>query len=199
MFTRAAIDRAGSACLRGVASALRWPFRPLRWLLQLACAPLRCQRGSAQIEFPLVGPPFLLLLAGTLELSAMFFTSSVIEGASKEVARQIRTGQINEAADPLAAFQANLCDALFGVIDCTRVVFHVQTFGDFTSVSMPLEVDEDGEIVNTTFAPGGSEAVTVVRASYRWEFMTPLIGNLIPAGPGGHLLTSTVAFQNEPF
>jgi hypothetical protein len=122
-----------------------------------------------------------------------------MEGATRETARQIRTGQIQESADPLNTFQTELCDALLNVIDCSQVSFNVQTFSSFGAVSMPIEVDEDGEIVNTGFNPGGSSAVTVVRSVYRWEFITPLIGNLIPAGLGGHLLVSTVAFQNEPY
>lgn len=157
------------------------------------------ERGSALIEFAFVAPPFLLLLVGILEVSVMFFTSTVIEGATKEAARQIRTGQIQESADPLVAFRDQLCDSLLGVIDCTKVKFDVQTFSSFSDVSMSLEIDEDGEIENTIFSPGGSSAVTVVRAIYRWEFMTPLIDKVMPASVGGHLLISTVAFQNEPY
>jgi len=62
-----------------------------------------------------------------------------------------------------------------------------------------IEIDEDGEIVNNGFTAGESGAVTVVRSLYRWNFMTPLISNLMPAGLGGHLIVSTVAFQNEPY
>jgi len=129
----------------------------------------------------------------------MVFASSVIEGATKEVSRQIRTGQIQGSADPLATFQAELCDALLNVINCADVRFHVQTFSSFGAVSMPIEVDDDGEIINTSFVPGGSSAVTVVRSMYRWDFVTPLISEVIPAGVGGHLIVSTVAFQNEPY
>ncbi len=160
---------------------------------------LRDERGSAVIEFALVGPPFILLLVGTLEIALMFFTSTVIEGATKEAARQIRTGQIQTEADPLVAFQAELCDALVNVIDCSDVIFNVQTFASFGEVSMPIELDEDGEIINTGFTPGGSSEITVVRAMYRWNFITPLISELIPAGLGGNLIVSTVAFQNEPY
>ena len=85
------------------------------------------------------------------------------------------------------------------MIDCADVRFHVQTFSSFGAVSMPIEVDEDGEIINTTFVPGGSSAVTVVRAMYRWNFVTPLIGEVIPSGVGGRMIVSTVAFQNEPY
>ncbi len=160
---------------------------------------LRDERGSAAIEFAMVTPIFMLLLVGTLEICVMFFASTVIEGATKEAARQIRTGQIQSEADPLVAFQTELCDSLLGVIDCADVIFNVQTFSSFGSVSMPIEMDEDGEIINSGFAPGGSSAVTVVRAIYRWDFVTPLINKVIPAGLGGHLIISTVAFQNEPY
>src|SRR3546814_9478493 len=62
---------------------------------------------------------------------------------------------------------------------------------------MPLELDEDGEIINTTFAPGSSGAVTVVRSMYRCRFVTPIIAEEIPAALGGHMLLSTVAFHND--
>lgn len=185
MPSRTAVDRVGGACLRRFA-------RRLGGVLGDRC-------GSAAMEFALVAPVFLLLILGIMEVSVMFFTSSVIEGATKEAARQIRTGNVQQSVDPVAAFRNELCDALFGIIDCTQVVFNVQTFSSFETVSMPLEVDEDGEIVNTGFSPGSSSAVTVVRAMYRWEFVTPLIADIIPAGLGGHLIVSTVAFQNEPY
>jgi Flp pilus assembly protein TadG len=199
MFARAGFDGVGGAYLTRAACGLRTGFGLPRSFLRCLAAPLRDERGSAAVEFALVAPPFLLLLVGILEISMMSFTGSVIEGATKEAARQIRTGQIQGSADPVVAFQQELCSSLYNVIDCGRVLFHVQTFASFQAVSMPLELDEDGEIINTTFAPGSSGAVTIVRAMYRWEFATPFIANVIPSGPGGHLLISTVAFQNEPY
>ena len=200
MFVNRLVQRVGRVCLTRAVRGLRAGMasaRDLRW--PAFGSVLRDERGSALIEFALVGPPFLLLLIGTMEISLMFFTDAVIEGATKEAARQIRTGHIQESADPVVAFRAKLCDSLFNVIDCSKVAFNVQTFSNFGAVSMPLEVDEDGEPVGTGFLPGGSSAVTVVRTMYRWEFFTPLVAEMIPAGPGGHLLVSTVAFQNEPY
>lgn len=162
-------------------------------------ALLRDERGSVVLEFALVAPPFFLLMIGMLEIGVMFFTASVLEGATKEAARAIRTGQVQSEADPLVAFQTEVCDALYNVIDCNEVILNVQTFASFGAVTMDIEVNEDGDIVNTGFAPGGSGAVTVVRAVYRWEFVTPMIDEVIAHGPAGNLLVSTVAFQNEPY
>jgi Flp pilus assembly protein TadG len=200
MFVNEVLQRVGRVCLTRAVRSLRACRASVRSLLCRAFGPvLRDERGTALIEFALVVMPFLLLLIGTMEISLMFFTNAVIEGATKEAARQIRTGHIQESADPVVAFQDKLCDSLFGIIDCSKVAYNVQTFSSFGSVSMPLELDEDGEPVGTGFLPGGSSAVTVVRTMYRWKFFTPLISQMIPAGPGGHLLVSTVAFQNEPY
>lgn len=200
MFEPGMVVEVGRSCLTHAVRGLRACMASAGRRWRPALGPLlRDERGNALIEFALVAPPFLLLLVGTLEVSVMFFTSAVIEGATKETARQIRTGQIQGTADPLDAFQTELCDSMLGIIDCTRVVFNVQTFDSFSGVSMPVELDEDGEIVNTGFSPGGSGAVTVVRAMYRWDFLAPLVDKVMPAGLGGHLLVSTVAFQNEPY
>lgn len=200
MFELGVVQRVGRACLGRAAHGLRVCTSPVLALLRPVFGPLlRDQRGSALIEFALVAPPFLLLLVGTLEVSLMFFTSAVMEGATKEAARQIRTGNVQESGDPVTAFQNELCDSLFNVIDCSQVVFNVQTFASFNDVSMPIELDQDGEIINTGFSPGGSSAVTVVRSMYRWHFITPLIQEVLPEALGGHLIVSTVAFQNEPY
>jgi Flp pilus assembly protein TadG len=177
------------SCTSSVWARFRSPLRPF----------VRDERGSALMEFALVAPPFFLLLIGTLEVALMYFAGAVMEGATKEAARQIRTGQVQMSADPLATFQGELCGSLAGLIDCSKIVFNVQTFSSFSAASMPIELDEDGEIINTSFSPGGSSAVTIVRAMYRWNFMTPLIDKAMPAGLGGHLLVSTVAFQTEPY
>jgi len=203
MFDSRVIYRGARACLIFAARVSVAGRTRTRGREQGPGAPLRelwqDRRGVAAVEFALVVGPFLLLLVGILEISMMYFTSAVIEGATKEAARQIRTGQIQQSGDPVTTFQSELCDALYNVIDCSQVIFNVQTFDSFGAVSMPIEVDEDGEVVNTGFAPGGSGAVTVVRSIYRWKFTTPLIGKVIPVGPGGHMLVSTVAFQNEPY
>jgi len=200
MFVLGMIHRVGGACLTLAACALRACRLSVGRPLRAAFGPvLRDESGAAMMEFALVAPPFVLLLVGSLEVSLMFFTDAVIEGATKEAARQIRTGNIQGSAEPEDAFRTKLCEELFGVIDCTKVAFNVQTFESFGAVSMPVEVDEDGEVVNTGFVPGGASAVTVVRAMYRWQFFTPLIDELLPTGFGGHLLVSTAAFQNEPY
>src|SRR3546814_14274077 len=127
----------------------------------------------------------------------MFFASAVLEGATKEAARQIRTGQVQESANPLAAFQAELCGSMVGIIDCSKVVFNVKTLSSFSAVSMPIEVDEEAKVVHTGFLTGGRGAATVVRTLYRWKFPTPLLESVLPHGLAGPLPVSPAAYQHE--
>lgn len=159
---------------------------------------LRSNGGGMLIEFAFVVPFVVLLLTATAELAVTLFVDATISGAVQSAARDIRTGQIQENQNPLQAFETKLCDSLFGIVDCASVTFDVRTFADFGSVSMTLEVDEEGNLAGGQFTPGDAGEITVVRAAYRWNFMTPLVGNALSAdGSGGILLVSTTAFQNE--
>ncbi len=161
---------------------------------------LASKRGGMLIEFAFVAPFVVLLLTATAELAVTLFAEATISGAVQSAARDIRTGRIQENENPLDAFQTKLCDSLFGIVNCNDVVFDVRTFADFGSVEMTLEVDEEGNLTGGQFAPGESGEITVVRAAYRWNFLTPLIGEALASdGSGGVLLISTMAFQNEPY
>lgn len=161
---------------------------------------LRANDGGTLVEFAFVAPFVILLLVATVEVAVTLFVDATISGAAESAARDIRTGRTQEDDDPLDAFRTKLCDSLFGIVNCAAVVFDVRTFDDFSSVDMSLELDEDGNMVDPQFSPGNSGEITVVRIAYRWQFLTPLVGNILSAdGTGGLLLLSTMAFQNEPY
>ena len=161
---------------------------------------LRSQRGGMLVEFSFVVPFVVLLLTATAELAVTLFVDATISGAVQNAARDIRTGRVQESENPLDAFQTKLCDSLFGIVSCAALTFDVRTFDDFSSVSMTLDVDEDGNLTGGQFTPGDSGEITVVRAAYRWNFLTPLVGQALSSdGSGGVLLISTTAFQNEPY
>jgi Flp pilus assembly protein TadG len=156
--------------------------------------------GGMMIEFAFVAPFVILLLVSTVEVGFTLFVGSIMEGAAENAARQIRTGQVQESDDPVATFQARLCQQVFNLIDCNFVVYDVRSFNDFGSVDTTLVFDENGQPVDTQFTPGESGEITIVRVMYRLNFMTPLVAHaLSPDGTGSKLLMSTMAFQNEPY
>ena len=158
------------------------------------------RKGTPALEFALVAPAFFLLLLGTFEIALMFLSTVVIEGAAIDAARQLRTGQAQVSINPLETFRTKLCDSLFNIVPCGDLVFDVRNFTSFDSIPTQIQLDEDGNLTNTTFLPGDPGDIVLVRVSYRWNFVTPLVGRLISDNEtNSFLLLSSAIFRNEPF
>ena len=54
-------------------------------------------RGAAAVEFALVSIPFLALTFGIIEIGLIYFVSTTLENATLQAAREIRTGQLQQA------------------------------------------------------------------------------------------------------
>jgi hypothetical protein len=143
-------------------------------------------RGSVAVEFAMLMIPFLTILMAMIETGYMLFISILMEGATSDAARQVRTGSVQRAQAPLALFQETLCDRMFGVVNCDDLQFEVQGFGSTGNTS-------------GNFAPGAAGDIVVVRVSFRFSFVTPFLANILRGGDGSVLLVSSSAFRNEPF
>ena len=73
-------------------------------------------QGMTAIEMAFVGPPFLLLLGAIFELGLTLTTQSVLDGAARDAARLIRTGQVQSQSSPMTVFQNLLCSEVSSVI-----------------------------------------------------------------------------------
>lgn len=160
----------------------------------------RDRRGATAIEVALILPLFVMLMFGTLEVGLLFFTAAVMEGAVSEAARLIRTGQAQQATDPLATFSNQLCDELAGIIDCDEIQYDVRTFSSFGVIVIDPDLDEDDELESPQFDPGSAEDIVVIRSVYKWDFLVPFIGELIsPNGTSYYTVKATAVFRNEPY
>jgi Flp pilus assembly protein TadG len=56
--------------------------------------------GATGVEFTIVAPPLLLLLLTIVDLGMMLTTQSLLDGAARDAARLIRTGQAQNASTP---------------------------------------------------------------------------------------------------
>lgn len=157
--------------------------------------------ATTAIEFSLIAVPYVFLTIGILELAVTFTTASLLEGATGSAARLIRTGQVQQYdGDPAEMFRTALCDYASALITCDNVVIEVMTMDSFADFGdMTAQFDEDGNMVSQGFSPGASSSRVLVRAAYRYNMMTPLIGPLI-AGPDNSILfVSTIVLQSEPY
>ena len=163
---------------------------------------MRKQDGSAAIEFSLVVWPFVMLTLAIIELSLMFTAESLLEGATSQASRQIKTGQFQQASpgDVEAEFRAELCARMPVLIDCNDVQIEAQvmtSFGDYES--MQAEYDEDGNFVPAGFEVGGSSAKVLLRTVYYYPAMTPILAPLFPFPGNTRLFVATIVLQVEPY
>src|ERR1700730_9557131 len=70
---------------------------------------VRQQSGAIALEMALVGPPFFLILLTIIDLGLMLANQSLLDGAARDAARLIRTGQVQSATSPITTFQNLLC------------------------------------------------------------------------------------------
>lgn len=161
-----------------------------------------CNReGTTAIEFSLMAIPYLMLTLGIIELSIMYASASLLEGATNSAARMIRTGQVQQGTeDPETAFRAELCNYATVLIDCNNVQLEVVQMDSFTNYdSYGPTYDEDGNLVSQGFDAGGSDDQVLVRTAYRYEMMTPFVGQLLAGSSGERLFVSTIVLQTEPY
>lgn len=117
-----------------------------------------------------------------------------------DASRQIRTGNVQEAGDPLGEFQEILCQRLVALVECEDLLFDIRPFATFDAIDFPPFLDENGVPQGVVFDPGTAGQIMLVRVSYHHTFMTPLLGELLgEPGTNRRLVTSATAFRNEPF
>ena len=157
--------------------------------------------GTTAIEFSLLFIPYLILSLGIIELALMYSAGSLVEGATNNAARMIRTGQIQQASgDQQQMFRDSFCEFATVLVDCNDVEIEVQqmaSFGDFDSLAP--QFDGDGNFVPTGFDPGGSNDRVLIRVFYRYDMMTPFIGPLLAGADNSIDFISTIVLQTEPY
>jgi Flp pilus assembly protein TadG len=165
---------------------------------------VRRDDGTTAIEFSLLAIPYLMLTLGIIELSLMFTSASMLEAATSNTARLIRTGQLQQSSeDPavqLEAFREALCRNAAVLIPCDNIFIEVVNMGGFGSFNnFTPQFDEDGNLVPRPFDAGGSGDVMMVRTAFQYRMMTPLVGPLLSGPDGQMLFMSTFVMQTEPY
>ena len=162
----------------------------------------RHKEGTTAIEFSLMAIPYVMLTVGIIELSIMYASASLLEGATSSAARLIRTGQLQQApmGTPEELFRSAICDYATVLIRCSDIVVESQTMASFSDYdSMQPQYDADGNMVSQGFDPGTANERVLIRVSYRYNMMTPFIGPLLVGPSNSRLFMSTIVLQIEPY
>ena len=164
--------------------------------------------GATAIEFALFSIPFLFILIGIIEMGLMFTAATLLQGATDDAARLIRTGQAQNSGSAQTMFEDMLCDKVSIFIPCGQLMYEVIRIDDedgFSGASTNAniaqpQIDADGNLQIGEFDPGEENSLVLVRAAYRYPLMTPFIAPfLADNNDGKRLLMSTAIVQNEPY
>jgi Flp pilus assembly protein TadG len=167
---------------------------------------LRCIRshdgGATAVEFAIIAPAFFLLVFVVAELALLFVAEEMLERATKDTARLVRTGQVHANNIDKQEFQKQFCRNLL-MLSCSseRLYLDVNAYESFAEMDTTPPLTENGAFKGNGVAEFGQGSdIVVVRAYYQWP-TSPIIGNLTLANleNGRRLISSFAAFRNEPF
>ncbi len=160
----------------------------------------KATRGTAAVEFALVAAPFFLLLGAIMELAMVFTLDSVLEAATMETGRMIRTGEADAQGFDAARFKDEVCSRMsVWSGDCqARATVDVRVIGSFNT---ELPAPSKPEDLKDCYNGGGPGSLVLARVWYRQPVITPLLDQAVSRIDDQRtaLLQATTAFKNEPF
>tara|TARA_R110000764_G_scaffold150648_1_gene238167 strand:- start:257 stop:802 length:546 start_codon:yes stop_codon:yes gene_type:complete len=159
--------------------------------------------GSAAVEFAMVALPFFFMMFAILELGLVFVIDSVLENATMETSRLIRTGEAETSAMTAAQFKTSLCSrmSIFQPDCAARATVDVRVIPNFTTPNPPDPMASGTfQTTSLSYDDGGSGSIMLVRVWYKQPLVTPFLNEgLSRLRDGSAYLTATAVFRNEPF
>jgi Flp pilus assembly protein TadG len=162
----------------------------------------RDRSGASALEFALVAVPTILLLLAILQIGLVFLANFVLEHATAQGARLIRTGQAQNQGFDAAAFRTEVCKYLTVPLSCGGLKLDVRRFSNFSSTDITNPLDAGGAMkTNFSYDPGVGGDVVVVRGFYEFDIpaLFPVDISMANMKGGSRVLVATAAFRNEPF
>ncbi|HVU20171.1 MAG TPA: TadE/TadG family type IV pilus assembly protein [Rhizomicrobium sp.] len=158
--------------------------------------------GSAIVEFALIAPIFFLLLFAILEIGIIFFAQSTLQHATNNLARLVRTGQLQLNGTTQSQMRSKVCTDIAPLIPCDNQLYvDLEAFSNFGSVGFSPPLDPNGNMIPLNgYNAGSACSVVLVRIFYAWPVFTPILTPFLSNMAGDkHLLYAASAFRNEPY
>ncbi len=165
----------------------------------------RDERGVTAIEFGILALPFFTLIFAIIETAMMFFAQQILDSATEDASRMIKTGQAQGSGYTITDFKNYICGYTFGLFNCNNILVQVNVITSFANVSTSPAVETCTATtctwsVTDAYTPGVGRSVVQVTASYRWPLMVVLPYFNLKNQPDNYRLMSSIrVFRNEPF
>ncbi|RUX34818.1 pilus assembly protein [Mesorhizobium sp. M2A.F.Ca.ET.042.01.1.1] len=168
------------------------------------------RRGSTAMEFAMLAIPFALLVFAILESCISFAGQEVMANVTDDVARQLRTGQLQKSNVTEASIKQLICSRLEIMVakDCPGLLVDLREYPSFADAATAGFKIVDGDIVLTQGAstttpavsPGLAESINMLRVFYKWPVMTDFLAqSMANLKDKKTLHFASVTWQNEPF
>ena len=168
------------------------------------------KRGSTAMEFAMLAIPFALLVFAILESCVSFAGQEVMANATDDIARQLRTGQLQRTNVTQASITQLICSRMQMMVaqNCPGLVVDLREYATFSDAATAGFKIVNGDIVLTqgtnsmtfTVAPGLAESINMLRVFYKWPVMTDFLAkSMANLNDGKTLHFASVTWQNEPF
>ena len=164
------------------------------------------QSGSAAIEFALLVVPATFIIAGIFEISLMLGAQSLLQSATSEATREIRTGKLQSASDEEEKFKEIICNKIDIMMDCgtdnDKIMVDVLDVNKFSDAKgNNAQFKPDGSFESQGFDLPDADSTVLVRTVYLYPLKTPFIKDVFADGPNGdtRVFVSTNVIQTEPY
>ena len=163
----------------------------------------RAAGGATAVEFALVAAPFLFILFAILEIGRLYTLNSVLEDATMNAGREVRTGVLQLSGGSMTTFRDRICAdmGMFGGDCAQRLSVDVRVMPSFANQTAPDPVTDDQFDEDLlTFQPGEANDIILVRTWWRAPLFAPLVTQgLQRLSDGSAVLSAAVTFRNEPY
>ena len=185
------------------------------------------ERGATAVEFGMVALPFLMMLAGIIDVGSYYLALNSLDRGLDETARFVRTGEaqtggysfttnnVTTADLTVAGFTKKVCQqaqAAGGSFDCTQFKVILNSASTWAGLANANQTCTQGTAPNVTLVAGsngtdtlnshvgGTSAMVIATVCYPWGMakFLPFL-NIGNLQDGSMLLQSSTAFQTEPY
>jgi len=152
------------------------------------------EKGQAIVEFAMASLIFFSLLFAIIDLCIMFYVNLTMQHAVREGARYAITGQSNLGTDRRSALIARIRNSSNGLYDKNTNVPSDPVISVLTPNSVTF-TNYSGMPVSG--APGKPDDIIVIRLTYKWPLLTPILRPFFAGG--NYTFTVKATMKNESF
>lgn len=176
------------------------------------------RNGATAVEFGIIGPIFILMIIGIVELGLLLAAQTLLDNAAFSASRAGKTGYADTGSTQEATIAAAVVKASSGLLKQDRLALASSAYADYSNVGQPepftdrnlngkwdsgesfTDVNGNGRWDSDQGRSGLGTAgqIVVYTITYRWPLFTPWLKSMVGVG-GIYTLTTRIVVKNEPF